>query len=302
MLLKRRMESDELMIIRSLNTRMELTDKEKFHYSNLEKGYAGEVKFDQLAECLQEERFIINDLLLEINNSFFQIDTLMISQSGIHLLDIKNFHGDFYLNSDKLYNAGTNREYKNPMDQLKRSTTLLRQLLQNLKENYLVSSAVIFINPEFTLYQAPMDQPFILPTQLNRYLNDLNKTPTKLNEGHKKLAQKLLSLHQTKNPHTKIPHYHYDQLQKGIYCKTCKSFLISTKNYGFECKQCGEFEKNEQAILRSVREFQLLFPDRKLTTQIILEWCNADLHKRTFSRVLKKYYTLSGNTSDTHYK
>ncbi|WP_394233786.1 nuclease-related domain-containing protein [Niallia oryzisoli] len=117
MLLKRRMESDELMIIRSLNTRMELTDKEKFHYSNLEKGYAGEVKFDQLAECLQEERFIINDLLLEINNSFFQIDTLMISQSGIHLLDIKNFHGDFYLNSDKLYNAGTNREYKNPMDQ-----------------------------------------------------------------------------------------------------------------------------------------------------------------------------------------
>ena len=44
---------------------LELTDKEKFHYLNLEKGYEGEVKFDQLTnlETLREERYIINDLL-----------------------------------------------------------------------------------------------------------------------------------------------------------------------------------------------------------------------------------------------
>ncbi|CAH2716074.1 hypothetical protein BACCIP111895_03258 [Neobacillus rhizosphaerae] len=302
MLLRGRSESDELMAMRYLNTRMELTEKEKFHYSKLEKGFEGEVKFDLLAESLQEERYIINDLLLEVNNSYFQLDTLIISQGVIHLLDIKNFQGDCYLESDKLYAMKTGREYKNPVDQLKRSTTLFRQLLQNLKQNYLVEASVLFINPEFTLYQAPMDQPIILPTQVNSFLKDLNKTLSKLNDGHKKLAQKLISLHQTKNPFTVLPKYNYDQLQKGVYCKTCKSFLIYIKNNDFVCGKCGGHEKIELAILRNVEEFNLLFPDRKITTHSIYEWCKVDLNKRTFCRILKRNYTAFGNTRETYYK
>jgi hypothetical protein len=191
MLLKARTESNELLTMRYLNTRMELTEKERFHHLNLEKGYEGEVKFDLMAESLQEEIYIINDLLLEVNYSYFQIDSLIISQGVIHLLDIKNFEGDYYLEQDKFYSVKTDREHKNPLDQLKRSGTLLRQLLQNLKQNYLVEAHVIFINPEFTLYQAPMDQPIILPSQVNRFLRDLNKIPSKLNDGHNKLSSKI---------------------------------------------------------------------------------------------------------------
>ncbi|MBM7653834.1 nuclease-related domain-containing protein [Neobacillus cucumis] len=58
---------------------MELTQEEKFQYFNLEKGYEGELKFNRMAECLQEESYIINDLLLKIKNSYFQIDTTLIS-------------------------------------------------------------------------------------------------------------------------------------------------------------------------------------------------------------------------------
>ncbi|WP_066371201.1 nuclease-related domain-containing protein [Neobacillus fumarioli] len=302
MLLKERTESNELLALRYLNTRMELSPKEKFHYLNLEKGYEGEVKFDRLAaERLKEERYILNDLLLEVNNSYFQIDSLIISQSVIHLCDIKNLEGDCYLEGDKLFSKLTGREYQNPVNQIKRSGTLFRQLLQNLKLNFLVDVSVIFINPEFTLYQAPMDQPFILPTQLNRFLDDLNKTPSMLHEGHKKVAQNLLSLHQNTNRLTTLPKYTYDQLSKGIYCKNCKSFLVSIRNNVFLCDQCGEHEKIEHAILRNVKEFQLLFPEKKITTQRIYEWCNVDLSKKTFSRVLKKHYTPIGRTSSTYY-
>ena len=226
---------------------------------------------------------------------------MIISQGLIYLLDIKNYQGDCYLNSDKLYSVATKREYKNPVDQLKRSATLFRQLLQNQKQNYLVDASVIFINPEFTLYQAPLDQPIILPTQINRFLRDSNKTSSELNEGHKKLAQTLISLHQTKNPFTILPKYNYDQLHKGIYCKACKSFLVSIKNYNFVCKNCGGHEKVSLAILRNVNEFNLLFPDRKITTQSIYDWCKVDLNKKTFCRILKKNYTTVGNTRDTYY-
>lgn len=301
MILKCRTESDELLTLRSLNKRMKLMEKEKFHYQNLEKGFEGEKKFDQLTEILLEERYILNDLLFEVNNSYFQIDSVFITQAVIYLLDIKNFQGDCYLELDKLYSVTTKREYKNPVDQFKRSSTLFRQLLQIHKLNYLVESSVIFINPEFTLYQAPMDQPLILPNQVDRFLKDLNQTPSKLNNGHKDLAQKLLSLHQSKNPFTTLPKYEYDQLQTGIYCKTCFSFFVSIKNNYFVCGKSGELEKINLGILRNVQEYKLLFPEQKITTQAIYDWCKVDLSKKTFYRILKKNYTSCGNTKDTYY-
>lgn len=302
MLLKDRSEPPELKALRYLNKRMELTSKEKFQLLNLEKGYDGEVKFDQLTESLNEERYIINDLLLEVNNSYFQIDKVIISQGIIHLLDIKNYEGDCYLESDKLYSVTNRREYKNPVNQLKRSESLFRQLLQNLKLNYLVEASIIFFNPEFTLYQAPMEQPIIFPTQVNRFLKELNNTPSKLDDTHKKIAQKLISLHQSNNPFTLLPKYHYDQLEKGIYCKSCNSFMTYINNYDLVCNKCGTHERIELAILRSIEEFKLLFPERKLTTHNIYEWCKAGISKKTITRILKKNYTSVGKTRDTYYE
>lgn len=172
MILKERTESEELLIMRSLNSRMKLTEKEKIHYQNLEKGFEGERQFDLLTQNLAEERYIINDLLFEVNNSYFQIDSLIISQGVIHLFDIKHFQGEYFIESDKLFSVKTKREYKNPVTQLIRSATLFRQLLQNLNQKYLVEPAVIFNNPEFTLYQAPLNQPIILPTRLNSFMNE----------------------------------------------------------------------------------------------------------------------------------
>ncbi len=50
MLCKARTESIELQILRSLNSRMALSVKEKQHYFNLKKGYDGELMFDALTE------------------------------------------------------------------------------------------------------------------------------------------------------------------------------------------------------------------------------------------------------------
>ena len=61
--------------MRSLNARTDLTENEKFYYQNLEKGYEGEMKFDQLAENFLKDCYMINDLLLKFNHSYFQIDS-----------------------------------------------------------------------------------------------------------------------------------------------------------------------------------------------------------------------------------
>jgi len=301
MILKSRTESDELLKMRSLNIRMQLTQEEKFHYFNLEKGYEGELKFDSMAENLQEERYILNDLLLKVKNSYFQIDTTLVSQEVIRLLEVKNFEGDFCLEGDKFFLVKTGREYKNPIVQLNKCASQFRQLLQDLKLNYLVEATLVFINPEFTLYNAQVDQPIILPNQVNRFLKSINDTSSKLNDDHQKLAQQLISLHQTNNPFTQAPNYQYDQLKKKIYCKFCSSFLVSLQNHWFVCANCRGHESVEEAILRNVKEFRLLFPERKITTTNIYEWCSVNLTKKTFYRILKKNFTSFGKTSDSYY-
>ncbi|WP_257984428.1 hypothetical protein [Neobacillus cucumis] len=65
----------DLKILRLLNIRMELTPEQQKYYLYQEKGYTGEVQFDLLTEQLKSDCLILNDLLLEVNNTSFQLDT-----------------------------------------------------------------------------------------------------------------------------------------------------------------------------------------------------------------------------------
>lgn len=302
MIVKSRSESEELKGLRYLNTRMELPEKTKYHLSILEKGYEGELKFDQMADHLQEERYILNGLLLEWNGSTFQLDKVIISESVIHLLDTKYYSGDYYWDNGKLYYLPTGKECKNPIEQLNRGHLLFKQLIQSHKLNYLVESFAVFVHSEFTLYQAPKDLPIILPTQVNRFLSELNNTKSVLNDGHRKLAQTLIALNQSKNPYEKLPEYSYEQLQKGMFCKKCKTLLFIFERDHFVCGKCGEREKVSEAILRNVEEYKFLFPERKITTSNIQDWCRTGLSHRTLTRVLKKHYLAFGKTSNTYYE
>ncbi|WP_066063913.1 nuclease-related domain-containing protein [Neobacillus soli] len=292
--LKPRSESKELIIMRFLNTRMVLSTKDKKRYSNLEKGYQGEVRFDQLTANLQNDLYIINDLCLEFNNSEFQIDTLIISQETIYPFEVKNYEGAYYYESESFYSKLTKEEIKNPLDQLKRSSSLLRPLLKKLGIFLPIEGQVVFVNPGFTLYQAPLNAPIIYPTQLITHMGKLNKTPSKLNSRHKKLADQLISMHQSESRYSQFPSYKYEQLKKGLTCSGCHSFAILVGEKKLVCEKCGCEEDIESAVLRSVKELKLLFPDRKITTNGIYEWCNVIASKKIIRRILMANLTSVG--------
>ncbi|PLR76533.1 nuclease [Bacillus sp. V3-13] len=290
---KSRTEPADLLILKILNTRMSLSDKDKQHYFNLKKGYEGEKIFDSLTERLQCECIILNDLLLKLNNTIFQIDSLIITSETIYFFEVKNYEGDYYYESDRLYKK-PNSEINNPLIQLNRSESLLRQLLQNLGINIPINASIVFINPEFTLYQTPLNKPFIFPTQVNRYLKNLNKTSSKLNGKHKMLADKLISLHIKDSPFMLLPSYDYDQLRKGITCNKCTSFSISVEGRKCVCKECGYEEVVAIAVMRNVKEFKLLFPNRKINTNVIHEWCKVVASKKRITRILEKNFKIVG--------
>ncbi|WP_017755179.1 nuclease-related domain-containing protein [Calidifontibacillus oryziterrae] len=303
MIIKNRCETLELLVLRYLNTRTNLPESELSHYRLLEKGFEGETNFDQLVENLQGDFIGMFDLLFEINNTIFQIDSLIISGENIYLFDVKNFDGDYYVCSDNKWYSITEIEIKNPIHQLNRCETLLKRLLQNIGCNQLISSNVIFINPNFYLYQAPINLPIIFPTQIKRFLQKLDLTlqKSKIKDKQVKLAEKLLAHNLDTSPYIRKPEYTYDQLKKGIYCKECHSFEVYTNSKMVVCKICGFREKIENSVLRNIEEYKVLFPDKKITTSSIQEWCKIIDSVTTVRRIISINHKPVGKFRNTYY-
>lgn len=290
MLFKERKTSLEYALLKSLSSRMKLHEKDLQYLRNLEKGDEGERYFDSLTGALTCDCFVLNDLRLSCNNATFQIDALMITGETIYLFEVKNYKGDFYYERDRIFTKNNKSEINNPLLQVKRCESLFRQLILSLGFDMPVSASVVFVNPEFTLYQAPLSAPLIFPSQLKRYMKDLNAIYAKLSGKHRRLAEKLSSLHIEESSFLHLPKYEYDQLRKGIVCDTCSSFSCAVKGRSMICEDCGHAESVEAAVLRSVREFRMLFPERKITTNDIFDWCRIVDSKKRVSRILAKNF------------
>lgn len=290
MFLKPCTESSELQTIRYLHPRIELSTKDKQYYFNLEKGYEGEQQFASwLEEKLTGEWIALCDLLLEVNRTVFQIDLLLITQKVVYPFEVKNYEGDFHVENGVWYTSSGD-EIKNPLLQLERSDSLLRRLLH--LTNVSIKPHLVFVNPEFALFQAPLNTPILLPTQLNRFMKILNQKTTKLHEKHSRLAEQLLSEHIIKSPFSRIPTYNYEQLKKGITCRVCHALSTFSEGRIIICSQCGCQEKMDSAVLRSIEQFMLLFPNKKVTTSTIYDWCKIIGSRKTIRRILSQNFTL----------
>ncbi|SDI74691.1 nuclease-related domain-containing protein [Natribacillus halophilus] len=297
--IKEREPSKELKILRLLNPRMQLSDPQ--YYANLEKGYAGELQMDAWLESgLSNDCLVVNDLLLEHKRKVFQIDSLLIFQEKIHVFDSKNFEGDFYVDANT-WSSLAGGEINNPLYQMERAKSLLRQLLQRrLGINLPIESFLIFINPEFTLYNAQLKLPAVFHSQLNPFMNKLNNIDSKLNRGDEKLAEQLVALHSDEPPNIERPAYNYEQLKKGVVCPECGSFMVE-KGRIWLCSECGCGENAQAAIIRSVEEFKRLFPDRKITSNIILEWCAVEGDHKKVIRALANRFKRVGHGVSSYY-
>jgi hypothetical protein len=300
---KIRTESEELKKLRILNARMELTPDDKQYYLTLENGYEGEGRFDSYTACFDNKFYVLNDLLLKCGKSTFQLDTIIITQEAIFQFEIKN-HSDDYYYDYKMRNfikCNTNIKMNNPLYQLHKSMTQLQNLLQFNGFHYPIEGHVVFINPKFFLYQAPLNEPIIYHHQVDRLINNLCDKPAKLTFHHRNLADFLLKSHITNSPFSQVPPYKYGQLRKGNICASCQTLLVSVGERKVICRKCGHEEKFESAVIRGVEEIIILFPDMKITTNIVCEWCGLENHKKTIRRILLKNYNAFGNCKHTFY-
>ena len=165
---KLRTKPYHLKLLTYLNNRIKLSESERQYLYSLKKGYEGEVTFDTLTEKLRSECYILNNLLLEVNNTEFQIDSTLIYQAKLFLCEIKNFDGEHSYDpkSMKFYKMPS-LEINNPLHQLDRKENLFRQFLKARGMTIPIEPYVVFIDPEFTLFQAPIHPSSFLHNSLS---------------------------------------------------------------------------------------------------------------------------------------
>src|SRR5690554_2514868 len=95
MILKERAKSVSHLILESLNNRKTLSSTEKTQYENQMKGYAGEQLFDSYIQEVHPDGLVINDLLLSTRDTYYRIDSLLITPDHIYLYEVKNYSGSY---------------------------------------------------------------------------------------------------------------------------------------------------------------------------------------------------------------
>ncbi|OEH53328.1 hypothetical protein AQ616_16645 [Oceanobacillus sp. E9] len=301
MITKRREKTRDLMLYDLLVHRMDFSNKERQIYEKIKQGYEGERRFDQLCDEIDGNNLILQDLLFTHNNTTFQIDSVIITKDTIYLLEIKNYKGEYIYENDRLIKM-PNIEIIQPLHQLHRSEALFRNLMTGFKYTLPIKSLVIFIHPHFTLYQAPVKTPFVLPTQVQSFVQKIKRNSTNIIIKHQQqIAEQLLKLHTSPSPFQNTPKYQYKDLKKGIYCHDCNHYFNHANGKYLVCNYCGKKEDVNTSVLKSVEEIKVLFPDLKITTNRVQDWCAIISSKKRIRKILSENYEVKGNSQWTYY-
>lgn len=292
-----------LQIMESLKSRMDLTGNYLSYYYALHKGWEGECQYDRMLEKLTCEHIIMKDLQLKVNRTTIQIDTLVITADRIYLYEIKNYEGSYIYEDERLINCSTGNEILNPIIQLNRTQVLFRQLLKQSGIHLSLEYFVVYINPQFTLYQTPHNQPYVFPNQITAHIKQLNRQCKSLTEQHSLLSERLKAMHTLDRYTADLPVYSYDKLKRGMVCGNCQGTIEELTKRVYYCQGCGFKEESSKSILRHIVEYHQLFPNQKITTTAIQEWCVLPSRKKVrtvLDRYLKKQGSYRWRYYDIH--
>ncbi|WP_407370256.1 nuclease-related domain-containing protein [Carnobacterium sp.] len=301
--IKKRKKSNYLRILEALDKRMVLSDEESVHLMNMQKGFEGELFFDSLVEnFLDMDALVLNDLVFTEKGSTFQIDSLILTGDKVLLFEVKNYEGSFQFNSHHFLTF-SGKEIGNPLNKLDETATKMRQLLNKWNVNLIFDPALIFVNPAFTLYNAPTASSIIFPTQIQEHFSRMNQRALPLSKKHYYFADKMIKEHQNESAfQQKFPNYTYDFLKKGLWCINCDfSDLVITQRT-CSCKMCSHRVSVEEIVLRQVEDFKLLFPDLKVTTSTMYDWLGCTIPMARIQKILVKNYKICGATHGSYYK
>lgn len=245
-------------------------------------GYAGELRVDrELQETKYYEEYkVLRNLYVGSNQSYCQIDTLVIHHHFILIIEVKNIPG--LLTYDEVTHQLTRQRDSGPVEgmgdpksQIKRSERFVRNfLLTKYNCSIPVHGMIVLSNPTSILAKPFKDCPVVHVSGLYETMESLHQLYAEHQEHpyfDTRKIQRLFQQHEPTTPPyrpTHIPMTIFKDIQTGVICSNCGKNKLDYISKSWRCSHC-KFKSNN-AHQEALNEFSILFSP-EITT---VEWMN----------------------------
>ena len=296
--------SEIYLVLKALKCRILLPRELELYLENLERGQRGEECFvGEVLGDLTCEHLVLRDLRLQMDKNHFQMDAVLLSGKQVIVFEVKNWSGTFEYRDGQFVSRRSAKPYKNPTEQLGRCVANLQYLLKTWGYDFEVVGRVVFINPSFYLYHAPVDQPLLFAPELLDWVKGLNRFEGWVSDTHRELAALLVSRDcPAKVDFEILPEFSFSDLKKGIACWDCGSLSTEVTGRRVRCLDCHTVEWAGDTIVRMAEELARLFPKTKITSRLVGEYCGGMFTIRRIHKNLAAKFRMEGNTKGTFYR
>lgn len=295
----------ELEQLRILQVRGSLEKKEQKKLKNLEAGEQGEqAVLDEINKYGKKHWIVFRNLWLDSDNTW-EIDSLLITTSSIHVLEVKNYEGFFqYKNGICMLNDW--QMPNNCVAQAQKNFVNTQNIIRKVAPEWDVSAALVFAgkNNQVQLDSEVAGIDIINPTQLKSGILNIANIETQkamvLNPNPIFAEFDRLSTHSPYLPDS-ISSQRLKKLRKGIYCKKCLRFDVDISQKFVRC-QCGHVELRDCAMIRTIDEYMKLTQKQEVTRREVEDFLSGQASENYTLSILKRYFEKKSSYKKTCYQ
>ena len=291
----------KLEMLREINNRNGLEQHKPYKdlLYRLEKGQQGEERLiNYLKKFGSPQWTALRNIWFEYYGEF-ECDLLLLTNTGPVAFEVKNYSGPLELQNNQCLQNGQPIG-SNPFTQAQKVMLNLKKICQT--ENVQGVLAFVGEHNHITTHEPIAGIEVRMQNQLRHYIR-------KLAYQDRKQSFDTASFLQTLDPFeigapTKekdLPGEIKTLARRGIHCCRCNNFDLDTNKNYIICP-CGMHEPREEAIVRTMCEYGLIYPDRELTTKALAEFVDGEVSESTVFRHLTKHFKRIGKHKNSEYR
>ena len=248
----------------------------------MKKGYSGESLADHWLTDLftSSSCLYLCDLRLNIDFEQLQIDSLIIFDQTVIVLEIKNYSMDLIYQNGHFYRQ-SGEILTSLHTQLGKIRRLMSKLIADYDSTIEVKVMPFFVNSKQQISGLLLDGDVLVPGNYQHVLAPYIASRAPRDD----LARYLVSLNQANDFDRKLE-IDYDSVSKGIYCKKCHQPLTKKSQRQYGCSACGQVYNAHQVVSHQLKVYRYIWADRPVTTKTAYEWMDGKVCWRTLQRIL----------------
>lgn len=225
----------------------------KRNLNSAKAGFGGEQRLDEAMEFFTPPYAyqIIQDFSLPAPFKI-QVDTVVLTQSCVFLLEVKNITGklQFKQNPSALHSVladGKIMSYKSPVTQMNETTMRLYAFLKTFACRLPIISLIVIAHPSQIVEDSPHAAQVLSAGEVNFYLSKmkLGNPILSIEELHR-LGQTFLSAHRDYQPFPLAPKFQVglSEIEPGVFCPRCHLGKMERTMVAWECETCRLISRN----------------------------------------------------------